>query len=169
MIFRGRGANRGLEETESSVVTMKKRIIASIVVAALVVGVLAYYEYSSYEGAVLQTTVVSGKITGIEASGPGGGGVPAPAPGGAVAGAPAGGAKTTSAGGVSFVTISVPGDSFTQELGCGTLPYFSGQTVQVADQLLRSGQHQYAPDIACKGDTSQFKSLHLTSTSTSTT
>jgi hypothetical protein len=147
---------------------MKKKMIASIVVAALVVGILAYYEYSSYEGVVVQTTVVSGKITGIEASGPGGGGVPSPAPGGAVAGAPAGGAKTTSAGGVSFITISVPGDSFTQELGCGTLPYFSGQTVQVADQLLQNGQHQYVADIACKGDVSAFKSLHLTSTTTTT-
>jgi hypothetical protein len=148
---------------------MKKKIIASIVVAAIVVATLGYYEYSSYENAVLDTTVISGKITGIEASGPGGAGAPAPGLGGAAAGAPAGGAKTSSAGGVSFITISVPSGSFTQELGCGTLPYFSGQTVQVADQTLRSGQHQYSPDIACKGDVSSFKSLHLTSTTTSST
>ena len=47
-------------------------------------------------------------------------------------------------------------------------------TVQVADQLLRSGAHQYAPDVSCKGAVSPFKALYphgyiATTTATTTT
>jgi hypothetical protein len=134
---------------------MNKKVIASIVLVIVVVSVLGLYEFSVYEQGVVQTSVVMGTVTSVQASGP-------QAAGGLFAAA---GAKKAASSGVSIITITVGSVSFTQVLGCGTLPAYNGETVQVADQLLRSGQHQYLPDIACKGSVSPFKSLHITSTS----
>jgi len=130
---------------------MKKRVIVSLVVVSLVVGSIGFYEYSAFAQTPVQTTVVTGKITGIQSSG-----IPKGANG-----------ATT---GASYFTISPDNStSFSYLLPCVTFPYYSGMSVKVADQLLSSGAHQYLPDIACKGSVSVFKALHLTQTSTSST
>jgi hypothetical protein len=129
---------------------MNKKAILAVFVVVVIVGAVGYYEYTGYEQQVVQTTVVMGKITGIQSSG-----IPKGANG-----------ATT---GATYVTIAVGSDSFSQLISCVTFPFFVGQSVQVADQLLRSGQHQYYPDIACRGQVSAFKSLHISQTSTTTT
>ncbi len=129
---------------------MRKRVIASIVVVALLVVSIGYYEFSVYEQTPIQTTVVMGKIAGFQSSA-----------------IPKGANGATS--GATFVTIKLNSTSFAQLIPCVTFPYYQGMSVQVADQTLRNGQHQYFPDVACKGGVSPFKSLHLTSTSSSTT
>jgi hypothetical protein len=120
---------------------MNKRVVALVVVVTLVAASISYYEYSSYESTVLQTTVVMGVITNIAGSLPS-------SPG------------STAVSGESLVTISIGSDSFQRIVPCSPLPigYNIGTTIQVADQLLRSGQHQYYPDIACKGGASPFNS-----------
>ena len=171
---------------------MKKKVIGSLVVVILVVSVVGYYEYTGYESVVVSTSVVTGKITNDQASGagmPGGAGGIGGIVGGIGGGAPKPATTTTTrpststtsrsttstASGLSFITITVGTDSFTQILSCGTNAYYAGMSVQVADQLLRSGGHQYAADVACKGQVSAFKVLYphgytaTTSTSTSTT
>jgi hypothetical protein len=129
---------------------MKKRVLVSAVVVAMVFGSIGYYGYSAYGSTVVQTTVVTGKITGVQSSG-----IPKGANG-----------ATT---GASYFTISINSTSFSYLLPCVTFPYYSGMSVKVADQLMQSGQHQYLPDMACKGSVSAFKSLHLTTTSSSST
>ncbi|MDA4118612.1 MAG: hypothetical protein OK455_09740 [Thaumarchaeota archaeon] len=129
---------------------MKKSILASIVLVVVVVSIIGYYEYSTSEGGVVQTTVVSGKITSLQSSA-----------------IPAGANGATS--GATYVTITVGSTSFSQLISCVTFPYFVGMTIQVADQTLRSGQHHYSPDIACKGSVSPFKSLHLSQTTSTVT
>ena len=129
---------------------MKKKVVVSLVVVAIVVGSIGYYEISAFGQTPVQTTVLTGKITGIQSSG-----IPKGANG-----------ATT---GATYFTISLNSTSFSYLLPCVTFPYYSGMSVQVADQLLSNGQHQYLPDIACKGSVSPFKSLHLTQTSTSST
>jgi len=171
---------------------MKKKVIGSLVLVILVVSIVGYYEYSAYGSVVVSTTVVTGKITNDQASGSGlpggaagglggivgglGGGAQAPKPASTTTRASTTTKSTTStASGLSFITIAVGTDSFTQILSCGTNAYYAGMTVQVADQLLRNGAHQYAPDVACKGAISPFKALYphgytsTTSTSTTTT
>jgi len=146
---------------------VNKRVTGVSVLIVVLVAGLGYYEFNSYEGAVVSTVVTTGKITNVQASGAGGGGVQAPVAGAAGAGGKA--AATTSSGGISFVTIQVGSNSFTQILSCGTLPYYSGMSVKVADQTLRSGSHNYVPDVACKGSPTPFSLLHLPqSTSTVT-
>jgi hypothetical protein len=124
--------------------------MGAVVVVVIIALSIGYYEYSGYEQTVISTTVVTGKITGLQSSA-----IPKGANG-----------ATT---GATYVTIKVGNSTFNQLISCVTFPYFQGMTVTVADQLLRSGQHQYAPDIACKGQVSAFKSLHLSSTTTSST
>jgi len=130
---------------------MRKRVIASVVVVALVAVSVGYYEFTAYESGVVSTTVVTGKIAGFQSSS-----------------IPAGSNGATS--GATFVTVRIGSNTtFAQLIQCVTFPYFAGMPVQVADQLLQSGQHQYVADIACRGQVSAFKSLHLGSTSTTTT
>jgi hypothetical protein len=141
---------------------MKKSIIGLIVFVLVVVAVIGYYEVSSQKGTLVSTNVVTGKITAVLVSGaPAGPGVPGVTLK----------TSTSSKAGVTLVTISTPSGSFTQILQCGTAPYYDGETVQVADQLFSSGQHQYSPDIACTGGVSPFKVLYphgYTSTTSST-
>jgi hypothetical protein len=129
---------------------MKKTVALSLVVVALVVVSIGYYEYTAYAQTPVQTTVVTGKITGIQSSG-----IPKGA-NGATAGA-------------TYFTISLNSTSFSYLMPCVTFPYYSGMSIKVADQLLSSGAHQYLPDLACKGSVSPFKALHLTQTTTSST
>jgi len=123
---------------------MNRRVIASIVFAVVGVSVVGYYESSRYEGNVVQTSVVTGKITGVQSTGAAG-------------------------NGLSIVTVSVGSASFTQPMSCGTVPYYVGETVLVADQLLRSGQHQYSSDVACNGGVSPYQSLISAQTVSSST
>jgi hypothetical protein len=151
-VGRGRTDARGSNQ-ELRRMVMKGRIVASVVVVALVVASVGYYEYSSYEGTVLSTTVVTGKITNMQGTP-----IPTPSPG------------TTTQSGATLVTISVGSDSFTQIVPCSPVRgYTFGQTLKVADQILRSGEHQYVPDIACRGSQSPFASLHLSTTTSSST
>jgi hypothetical protein len=123
---------------------MNRRVLISVVVVALVVASVGYYEYSSYEQTVLQTSVVTGKISNIQGTP-----IPLPTPG------------KSATGGASLVTVSIGSISFVQIMPCSPVKgAFVGETVQVADQLLRSGQHQYAPDIACSGSASPFRSVY---------
>jgi hypothetical protein len=135
---------------------MKKRVIASVVVVALVVASIGYYEYSSYESAVLQTSVVMGNIKNIVGTA-----IPTPTPG------------VTTTSGSALVTISIGSVSFDQIVPCSPVKgYNIGDKIQVADQLLRSGQHQYSPDIACKGSMSPFRTIYphgFTSSNSTTT
>ena len=149
-------------DESSSGFSRRRKIVVSIVIVVILVAAVGFV-YPSYEQQVVSTTVVTGKISSVNASTPAG-----PVPGVAPGAVPALGAAP-STGAITYVTISVPSGSFTQILACGTSSYYAGQTVHVADQLLRSGQHQYVPDIACKGSVSAFKSLQITSTSTSST
>src|ERR1700733_15948873 len=103
---------------------MNKRVVAVIVVAIVLVSLVGYYEYSSYERGVVQTSIVTGDIKGIQISSAGGGF--------AIGG---GGGKGASTSGISLVTISVGSASFTQVLACISPTLSSGQKVQVADQL----------------------------------
>lgn len=134
---------------------MRKRAVAAIVVVALVVASIGFYEYSAYESTALDTTVVTGKITNIQGTP-----VPTPQPG------------VTATSGASLVTIKVGSDSFQQIVPCSPIRgYNVGDSIQVADQLLRSGAHQFAPDIACRGGVSPFRAIYphgYTSTSTAT-
>ena len=136
---------------------MNKRVAAVIVVAIVLVSLVGYYEYSTYERAVVQTSIVNGDIKGIETTSGGGGGL-------AIGG---GGAKGASTSGISLVTVSVGSTSFTQVLACISPTLSSGGKVQVADQLLRDGQHKYIANIACPGSAHPFDSLHITQTSSS--
>jgi hypothetical protein len=133
---------------------MNKKVSAVIVVVIVLVSLVGYYEYSSYERSVVQTSVVNGNIKGIETTS-GGGGF-------AIGG---GGAKGASTSGISLVTVSVGPASFTQVLACISPTLSSGEKVQVADQLLRNGQHKYVANIACPGSTYPFNSMHITQTS----
>ena len=102
-----------------------------LVVAVLVVSIVGYYEYSGYESVVVSTSVVMGKITNDQASGAG-----LPAGGGGLGGVFGGGGQkpaststrvststtsksttstTATASGLTFLTISVGSDSFTQD------------------------------------------------------
>jgi len=144
------------------------------------VSVVGSYEYSTYEGAVVKTTVVSGKITNYQVTNSAGGGAVI---GGGLAGAAGGqpgavkvganGVKTTSTAGSALITIQVGSTSFSIIIGCISSPYYAGMTIQVADELLRSGSHQYVPNIACKGSVLPFTSMHINNStsimSTSTT
>jgi hypothetical protein len=136
---------------------VNKRVAAVLVVVIVLVSLAGYYEYSSYERAVVQTSIVNGDIKGIETSSGGGGGL-------AIGG---GGAKGATTSGISLVTVSVGSTSFTQVLACISPTLTSGEKVQVADQLLRNGQHEYIANIACPGNTYPFKSMHITQTSSS--
>jgi len=55
-------------ETDESLwsIIMKKTVALSLVVVALVVVSIGYYEYTAYAQTPVQTTVVTGKITGIQ-------------------------------------------------------------------------------------------------------
>lgn len=148
---------------------MNKGVIAAVIVLLVVVSAVGYYEYSGYQQAVVQTSVVTGTITSIQAASAGtAGAVPGQAGGGALGQAGGAGVKGPITGS-EFVTISIGSVSFTQVLPCTTAPYRDGVTVRVADQLLRSGQHQYVADIACRGGVSPFASLHINQTSSSST
>jgi hypothetical protein len=136
---------------------MNKRVTAVIVVVIVLVSLIGYYEYSSYERVVVQTSIVTGDIKGIQTTSGGGGGL-------AIGG---GGAKGASTSGISLVTVAVGSTSFTQVLACISPTLSSGQKVPVADQLLRNGQHQYVANIACPGSAHPFTSMHITQTSSS--
>jgi len=130
---------------------MKKKVVVSLVVVAIVVVSIGYYEISAFGQTPVQTKVLTGKITSIQSSG-----IPKGANG-----------ATT---GATYLTITLNSTtSFSYLIPCVTFPYYTGVSVQVADQLLANGQHQYVPDVACKGSVSPFKSLHLTQTTTSST
>jgi len=130
---------------------MKKKVAVSLVVVAIVVGSIGYYEISAFGQTPVQTSVLTGKITGIQSSG-----IPKGANG-----------ATT---GATYFTIALNSTtSFSYLMPCVTFPYYSGMSIPVADQLLSNGQHQYLPDLACKGSVSPYKALHLTQTSTSST
>ncbi len=125
----------------------RKKVLATIAIV-VAISAFAYYEYSAYEGAIVQTSVVTGKVTAVNNS----------------SSAPAGPGLVPS---MSSVTVTIGSSSVSQFLLCSPAPYRVGQSVQVADQLLRSGQHQYAPDVACRGAVSPFKSVMAKTTTTS--
>lgn len=129
----------------------KKAVIGLVLVGVIAVAALGYVGFNYYEGAVVQTSVVSGKVTAVSSSSaqaPGSGPVP----------------------NISRVTVAVGSGSFDVVLSCSPAPYRVGQTVQVADQLTRGGQHQYSADVACRGDVSAFRSIYPSqATSTSST
>jgi hypothetical protein len=141
----------------------RKFIVSALVVIVLLVS--AYYAVSAYEGSVVQTTVVTGTITTIQlpSSAPGAApaagnlGGPAPLP------VPAVGGSST----LTYVVISVGSASITQVLPCSSVHYTVGQTVKVADQQLRDGQHRYFPDVACRGQASPFQSVKVSQTTSS--
>ncbi len=141
----------------------KKFIVSALVVIVLLVS--AYYAVSAYGESVVQTTVVTGTITTIQlpSSTPGAApaagnlGGPAPLP------VPALGGSST----LTYVVISVGSTSITQVLPCTSVHYAVGQTVKVADQQLRDGQHRYFPDVACRGQPSPFQSVNVSQTTNS--
>ena len=146
------------QESPSENPKRSRWVLVSVVVVALLAVSIAYYEYSAYGHTVISTTIVSGTITKIVTTSP-------PSTNNYLAGI---GGSAASAG-ASLVTISVGKVSFTQVVPCSPVSgYTVGQTLQVADQLLRSGAHSYAPDVGCKGSLSPFEALHLTQTATST-
>jgi len=157
--------NESGRELRSTV--MNKRVIASVVLAIVILSV-GYYGFSGYEQGVVQTSVVTGMVTGVQSTGGTIGPGVAQQNGNLanIAAAQAGGGGEY---GLSYLTISVGSESFTQTLRCGVSPYYGGETVQVADQLLRNGQHRYFPDTACSGAVSPFQSLHLSQTNSSST
>ena len=125
----------------SFVTLHKKAVIGLVLVGVIAVAALGYFGYNYYEGAVVQTSVIPGKVTVVDSSSTqlaGSGPVP----------------------NISRVTVTVGSDSFDVVLSCSPAPYKVGQTVQVADQLLRGGQHQYSADVACRGDVSPFRSIY---------
>jgi len=150
------------EESRSRFVG-KKFIVSGLLVVVLLVS--AYYVVSAYEASVVQTTVVAGTITTIQlpSSAPGAApaagnlGGPAPLPVPAVGGSSA----------LTYVVISVGSASITQVLPCSSVHYTVGQTVKVADQQLRDGQHRYFPDVACRGQSSPFQSVKVSQTTNS--
>jgi hypothetical protein len=128
-----------------------KLVVVLAVIAVIVIGYAGYLGVSSYEGAVVSTSVTTGKVTNIQSS-----------------------SSVISSGNqvvppVTRVTITVGSTSFDAVLSCSSTSYRVGNTVKVADQLLRSGAHQYAPDVACKGDVSPFQALYPSSTTSSST
>jgi hypothetical protein len=141
----------------------KKFIVSALVV--IVVLASAYYVVSANGGSVVQTTVVTGTITTIQLPSSGAGAAPAagglggPAP----AAVPAVGGGST----LTYVVISVGPTSITQALPCSNIQYTVGQTVKVADQQLRDGQHRYFPDVACRGQLSPFRSVDVSQTTNS--
>jgi hypothetical protein len=143
---------------------MGKKFIASALVV-IVLLVSAYFVVSFYGGSVVQTTVVTGTITTIQ--------LPSSAPGAAPAAGNLGGpapAAVPALGGSStltYVVISVGSTSITQALPCNNVQYTVGQTVKVADQQLRDGQHRYFPDVACRGQLSPFRSVNVSQTTNS--
>lgn len=154
------------EETadESRSRFMGKRFIVSAL-AVLVLLVSAYYAVSAYGESVVQTTVDTGTIATIQ--------LPTSAPGAAPAAGNLGGPApppVPALGGSSaltYVVISVGSASITQTLPCSTVHYTVGQTVKVADQQLRDGQHRYFPDVACRGQLSPFQSVNISQTTNS--
>jgi hypothetical protein len=162
----GEQGDFGEEEPSSRI--GNKKVLIPVILVVIIAGAAGYYLYTNYEQAVVQTSVVTGKITAVQAQGNAIG--PGNAMQGGNPGGLGGGAKSS---GLTYVTITVGSTSFIESLPCTTAPYATGQSVQVADQLLRSGQHVYSPDVACRGAISAFKSLHITtsrsSTSSSTT
>jgi hypothetical protein len=163
--FINRSMSGGEESGEESGSRFLRKKVIIPVVLAVIIGVAGYYEISLYEQGVVQTSVVTGKITQVQlpTSGPGAGAAKEIGNPGAIGVAAAGGGNY----GLTYVTISVPSGSFTQTFSCSVLAYSVGQTVKVADQLLRSGQHVYSPDVACRGTVSAFQSLHITNTTSS--
>jgi hypothetical protein len=141
----------------------KKFIISALVVIVLLVS--AYYVVSAYGGSVVQTTVVTGTIATVQ--------LPSSAPGAAPAagnlGGPAAPPVPAVGGGstLTYVVISVGSTSITQALPCSNVHYTVGQTVKVADQQLRDGQHRYFPDVACRGQISPFQSVSVSQTTNS--
>lgn len=130
---------------------VNRKLIAVVVVVAILAISVGYYGYSSYEDAVIQTTIMRGTITGFQSSG-----VP-------------NGANPNTAG-ATYVSIKTQGNvTFSQLIGCSTTPFHVGTSVRLADQLLRSGQHNYIADIACKNQISEFSSLHLDRSTTTVT
>ncbi len=145
---------------------LRKKVIIPVVLI-IVVALGGYYGISTYEQAVVQTSVVTGSITQVQlpTSGPGAGAAGDMGNPGLQGVAAAGGGSY----GFTYISISVPSGTFVQTLTCTALPYSVGQTVMVADQLLRNGQHVYTPDVACRGQVSPFMSLHLSTTTSSST
>jgi hypothetical protein len=151
------GENEETAEESRSRFMGKKFIVSALVVIVLLVS--AYYAVSAYEDSVVQTTVVTGKISTIQ--------LPSSSPGAAPAGGNLGGPAplpVPAVGGSStltYVVISVGSTSITQVLPCSNVQYVVGQTVKVADQQLRDGQQRYFPDVACRGQPSPFQSVKV--------
>ena len=153
----------GTAEESRSRFRGKKFIFSALVVIVLLVS--AYYVVSVYGESVVQTTVVIGTITTVQlpSSSPGAApaagnlGGPAPLPVPAVGGSSS----------LTYVVISVGSTSITQALPCSSVHYAVGQTVKVADQLLRDGQQRYFPDVACRGQLSPFQSVNVSQTTNS--
>jgi hypothetical protein len=134
----------------SFVALHKKAVVGLALVGVIAVAALGYVGYNYFEGAVVQTSVVTGNVTAVDSSSTqlaGSGPVP----------------------NISRVTVKVGSDSFDVVLSCSPAPYKVGQTVQVADQLLRGGQHQYSADVACRGGVSPFHTLYPAQTNTTAT
>ena len=157
------GGHEETAEEPRSGLRGRKFILSAIVIVVVLVS--AYYAVSAYGGSVVQTTVVTGTITTVQlpSSTPGaappagnlGGPAPTPVPG-------LGGSSS-----LTYVVISVGSTSITQALACSSVRYTVGQTVKVADQLLRDGQHRYFPDVACRGQLSPFQGVNVSQTTNS--
>lgn len=146
---------------------MNRRLIGLVVLVVIVVGIGGYYEITQYNSGVVSTTVVNGQITGIVLSNAnaGAGGVLANALGQAAGG---GVVKAQSTSGASLITISVGSVSFEQIIACNKSTYYNGETVQVADELLKGGGHTYIANIACTGGVLPFHTMNLSTATTVT-
>lgn len=156
------GEHEDAGEEPQSRLGRRKLIVSALVIVVILVS--AYYALSAYGGSVVQTTVVTGTITTVQ--------LPSSTPGAPAAGNLGGPAPTPvpAIGGSSsltYVVISVGSTSITQALACSSVRYTVGQTVKVADQLLRDGQHRYFPDVACRGQLSPFQSVSVSQTTNS--
>ena len=132
---------------EEGFITAHKK--ALIILAVVVVASVGYVSFNAVEGGVVQTSTVMGKVSAVTSS------------------------STQAAGSgpvpnISRVTVTVGSDTFDQVLACSPAPYRVGQTVLVADQLLGSGQHQYSPDVACRGDVSPYRMIYPAQTTSTT-
>src|SRR5690242_16161001 len=100
------------EETTSRM--GNKKVLIPVVLVVIIAVAAGYYFYTNYEQAVVQTSVVSGKITAVQtqgnAIGPGNA-----MQGGNPGGLGAGGAKSA---GLTYVTITVGSSSFIESLPC---------------------------------------------------
>jgi hypothetical protein len=140
---------------------MRPKVIIPVVIIVFVL-LAGFFEVSAYEQGVVQTTVVTGTITTVQAPAQSQAALPAPGAAPAAAVPAVGGSNS-----LTYVGISVGSASITQALACSNVRYAAGQTIKVADEQLRDGAHRYLPDVACRGMMSPFQTAMSSQTTTS--